>query len=540
MRPVVFGLLAALFATTVAPAADAQFYVQTERAEPYASLAQRGASISSFSFSAADEGTATLTLPFSFSYFGEAQTEVWISTNGVLQFGAGTRPGFSNRTIAAAPDGIIAVWWDDLVLRAEGLSGRTAVLNSSPNRIFVVEVDQWDAFSGDQVTEGAYQVWFYEGPLGRFEVRYGLTLSAAEPYSATAGHRSVDGSRVAAYRPCAEIDGLCNAAVYTSLSDRVIAVELADEAELVGEVGTIPPGGLPGQVITVPVEVRNLGPVAAPASEAAVFLSTDGTLDPADVEIGRVPVAAIGAEQTLALDVDNTIPAGTAAANYRILLEVDAGMAVTEEDETNNVSASATLFPTASDFTLTAVVPPAAAAPLGTMGIDLTVDNLGLPYTGIVDVTVKLSPDPINDVTDPVLATVPVTLTGQPSEVVNVTVDVPDVQSGLYFVVGFVDPADQIRELAEGNNILASAVPVRIGPDVTVTDIAGPPGGLPGDSVSITTSIGSIGAPYTGPVGYALYLSSDDVFDAQDHPAGDVQREPCGSIGVRYAERGVA
>jgi len=69
-------------------------------------------------FEANDEGvTSTLTLPFSFSLYNEPVTNYWVSSNGFLSFGPNVDNAFySNRPFptAAAPNGVVAPYWDDL------------------------------------------------------------------------------------------------------------------------------------------------------------------------------------------------------------------------------------------------------------------------------------------------------------------------------------------------------------------------------------------------------------------------------------------
>jgi hypothetical protein len=85
-------------------------------------------------------------LPFSVAYFGDAMTQFSVSSSGFVQlFGAPggqpTSPVFLNAPIptTAPPNGMIAAYWDDLVLADP--SARAAVLTSgtSPNRHFTIE-----------------------------------------------------------------------------------------------------------------------------------------------------------------------------------------------------------------------------------------------------------------------------------------------------------------------------------------------------------------------------------------------------------------
>ena len=203
--------------------------------------------------------------------------------------------------------------------------------------------------------------------------------------------------------------------------------------------------------------------------------------------------------------------------DYLLLLEVDAADAVAEENEDNNVAVSATRFATAADLAPSALIGPPAAGPGDAISLNLTIDNLALPVTTAVDVVLKISTDAINDVTDPILTTDTVNLSGAASETFAIATTVPtNVANGLYFAIVVVDPDDQVDETNNGNNVYVGTEAIRVGPDFVVTDVLEPPGGIPGETVTVTTNLSSIGSAYIGPLQYALHLSADGQLDAQD------------------------
>jgi hypothetical protein len=62
----------------------------------------------------ADDATAGLILPFAFPFFGASYTTLFVSTNGLITFGA-ANPAFINGDLSTAPaEAAIAVFWDDL------------------------------------------------------------------------------------------------------------------------------------------------------------------------------------------------------------------------------------------------------------------------------------------------------------------------------------------------------------------------------------------------------------------------------------------
>ncbi len=68
-----------------------------------------------------DDASGAITLPFAFPFYGTNQTSIYIGSNGILSFGAGTSV-FTNVAIpaAAAPNNFIAPFWDDLVPSSGG------------------------------------------------------------------------------------------------------------------------------------------------------------------------------------------------------------------------------------------------------------------------------------------------------------------------------------------------------------------------------------------------------------------------------------
>ena len=512
--------IAAPFVLSVGPAFG-QVYLQTEQATTYVPLAQRGVTTTPLNFSAVDDGNATLNLPFTFRYFGADQTSVWVSTNGVLQFGTATRPSFSNQEIPAARDGIIAAWWDDLIVPSTSGHARTAVIGTAPSRAFVIEVENWERFSLRGINDGAYQVWLYEGVDEAFEVHYDRTLTASENYTATVGYRSVDGTESGAFRPCGETDGDCDETDYATLTGRIVRVERVNQPELVGTFGsTQPRGALPGQTVSVPVTVQNIGPQPAVASEARLVLSADEQIDAGDLELARGEVLAIPREQSQTVTLSAAVPANVAATDGFLLLEVDSRDAVTETSETNNVTVSAMTFATAADVATVSVPAPAGGNPGDTMAVNFTMANVGVRRTGPMTVEIRASLDELFQSTDPVLGRATVTLSGASPQTFTVQTTLPAIPPARYRALVRLDPDNVITEFDERNNIALSVTPFPRGPDFVPTAIAGPPGVAAGDPVSFDVTIDNVGVAYTGPIDVAIKLSPDPLNDLSDPVIG--------------------
>mgnify|MGYP001178457216 CR=1 FL=1 len=96
----------------------------------------------SVSIGGSDDGAAEVTIPFDFQFLGTPHSTAYISTNGFLSFSSASIASYTNQSIpsAATPNSVIAPWWDDLRNFNTEL-GRTGVIGTTPNRIFVIQSD---------------------------------------------------------------------------------------------------------------------------------------------------------------------------------------------------------------------------------------------------------------------------------------------------------------------------------------------------------------------------------------------------------------
>ncbi len=90
-----------------------------------------------------DDGAVFVALPFAFTLFRAsvaANSMVNVSTNGFLSLHAVAASGYAGDIpTMEAPNGVIAPFWTDLMLRATTSAVCTHVVGTSPNRKFVVE-----------------------------------------------------------------------------------------------------------------------------------------------------------------------------------------------------------------------------------------------------------------------------------------------------------------------------------------------------------------------------------------------------------------
>ena len=139
------------------------------------------------SFSPPDEGRATVTLPQAFSFYGQDYSQFFVNANGVILLDpAQTGCAFSNAAIptAAAPNAIIAPFWDDLDLT----SGGSIQTQAMPNGDFIVQWTDAGRFAGTS----SYTFQVVLSPSGAIHFEYGTMTGTLD--AATVGIENQDGT----------------------------------------------------------------------------------------------------------------------------------------------------------------------------------------------------------------------------------------------------------------------------------------------------------------------------------------------------------
>ena len=159
MRTVpLLALLALLIASTAAAATggpDALGYTFIDSGEaggPSYSWSGGGNEIS-----VPDNGSTTVSIPFSFEFYGVGYTQVQVGDDGILTFG-GASPGASNSCLPTLAVPGIAPWWDDWDSDEGEVLTRTD--GSSPDRVFVITWD--DIEHGSTENSADFQVKLFE------------------------------------------------------------------------------------------------------------------------------------------------------------------------------------------------------------------------------------------------------------------------------------------------------------------------------------------------------------------------------------------
>ena len=120
-----------------------------------------------------DADTVTVTLPFTFRYYGTDYTTVGLCSNGFLELGHSTHRFGSNTAIPAAggPRAMVAAFWDDL---DPSLAGDIYQYNDGANHRWILEFDDVAHYGASTYRE-TFQVIFldpvyYPTPTGDGEI----------------------------------------------------------------------------------------------------------------------------------------------------------------------------------------------------------------------------------------------------------------------------------------------------------------------------------------------------------------------------------
>lgn len=514
---VLFTTLSSLAALAAGMPAQAQVYINSAQPTPYVNLPNIPGiqNVTSLTFDLPDDGqVSNVPIGFTFNFLGNNFTTLNFGTNGYLTFGSSNSASdLSN--VAVGPGGAtnyIAPIWDDLRHPA-AQNARSGTLGVAPNRIFVIEGGPCSRYPLSAAGDLMYQVWLYEAN-GRFEYRVG-GVNPVNAMSFTSGYEGANS--VPAYSPLS-CSPNCTTADLGTLSGRTFVTSIAITPELTGSFGAgWTRGAFPGQQAIGPVRIRNLARDTADLVNSEIYLSIDATLDPQDTLVGTVSHPSVfGGGTTVTRNATITVPLGTPDGDYFLLLNVDSTQSFAEADETDNIVASPFHFATAYDLSPTAARSQNGGNPADPIAFDLTIANAGVPYSGSASVEIYASVDQIFDAQDVRVIQTTVTLDGSLSQTVALSGTVPAITPGLYYTVAVVDPSAQVTEFNEANNSFTSAGTFPSGPDLTIASVTIPAQAAPGSMFQVTTILGSVAVPYVGPVGYRLYLSADQRFDAAD------------------------
>jgi subtilisin family serine protease/subtilase family serine protease len=284
--------------------------------------------------------------------------------------------------------------------------------------------------------------------------------------------------------------------------------------DLVVSALTAPAVAAPGGAISLSDTTKNDGGGNAEPSTTRFYLSTNTTLDAADVGLGTraVPLLAGGASSAAATSV--TVPSGTATGTYYILAFADAPNTVGESLETNNTRTSGAIK-VGPDLVVTSISLPAVAAAGTSISASDTTANQGAGSAGASSTGFYLSTNSVFDVADRFLGSRAVAeLAGGATSAITTMLQIPgEVAAGTYYVFAIADWNGIVGETAETNNSRSGTLPV--GGDLQVTSLTIAGGDAANGPLTVADSTKNQGASLSqSETGF--YFSINSTLDASD------------------------
>lgn len=546
-------LSVAAFAAVFAPStANAQVYIAAQYASTFTPIT--GGTNLLFLTTSQDDGAEQVAIGFPFLYYGTAYTHVNVGVNGIVAFAAPCGPslacqsfdefcnaqnvcernfgigydpegGFPN---VEEPDNAVAPWWDDQILDLFQVPLSTIkhlTTGTAPNREFIVEyngIRHYDGGSGTQ-SRASYQLRLSEAS-GSIRFAYGPYVASAADnadWNGVMGIDNFDHSEGVPGLPCATgIGSFCTFTTLQSLQNQVIEFAVPNSAELVGNV-TGPTGAEPGSSVTIPVEVRNIGPQPASTPfNVDVYLSSDSTISTADTLLGTLTFNSVAAQSAATLSLTATIDAATPPGYYRVGAIIDTTNTVPEGVETNNIAIDSRLFLVGLDVSVM-IADVESTGPNESILVPITVVNYGAAVSSL-SYELYLSSNTTRDAGDRLIGSGAQSIPAQPSTQIDVAAFIPaDVIPGDYYFIAVVDPANTIIEADETNNEATTQTATELtGPDVVVASITGESFVFLGEPFTVTSQIDNRGASTASDFYVSFHLSDNQLVTFTDYLIG--------------------
>jgi serine protease AprX len=285
--------------------------------------------------------------------------------------------------------------------------------------------------------------------------------------------------------------------------------------DLVVSAFTAPTTAAPGEPILVTDTTKNQGTAAAGASTVTAFyLSFNGALDASDVLLGSRTIDELNGGATNIASTTLVIPASTSVGSYYVLAQADSGGSVLEYTETNNVKASAAVK-IGADLSVTALTAPADSGAGQLITVIETTTNLGAADSEAAVTRYYFSSNTTLDPSDALLGSrpTPYLATGAASTA-TVTLTIPSVTTGAYYLIANADDLHEIAETNETNNL--KKVKIDIGPDLAVADLDVPALPAAGGVINVSETTENQGGGAAAATLTSFYISANTALDASD------------------------
>ncbi|MDD2274001.1 MAG: CARDB domain-containing protein [Desulfuromonadaceae bacterium] len=281
---------------------------------------------------------------------------------------------------------------------------------------------------------------------------------------------------------------------------------------------TAPAKAYPGQMVRIPVTVKNQGSSAAGQFHVGLYLSNDNGITTRDALLGQVYVNSLAAGTELTYTATIKIPEKI-TGTYYIGAIADASGKINESDESNNsFVAIPTVIAFGPDLVVTALAAPANASPEQIVRIPVTVKNQGSATAGQFYVGLYLSSYNGISTRDTLLGQVYVySLAAGVERTYTATIKMPAKTTGTYYIGAIADTNGKINESDESNNsFVTNPTVIAFGPDLVVTALSTPAKAYSGQMFRIPVTVKNQGTTTAEQFHVGLYLSNDNSISTHD------------------------
>jgi uncharacterized repeat protein (TIGR01451 family) len=220
-----------------------------------------------------DDAQLQIPIGFTFTFNGTNYTNVWVNSNGMLSFSAGTTAyGNLALPVATAPTDMILPYWDDILAPTAG-NVTYGTLGTAPNRQLVVS---WNAVAlyNDAAARCSFQVVLGEDQTIRF--RYSSASINCNGSLATTGIQ--ENATTAIQRSFNTVIPLTQDVLYTpsvaTLNVQKTVSVLCDPIN-----GATNPKNIPGAISRWAITVSNTGSLTTTLTQLSDTLASNITFD---------------------------------------------------------------------------------------------------------------------------------------------------------------------------------------------------------------------------------------------------------------------
>ena len=283
---------------------------------------------------------------------------------------------------------------------------------------------------------------------------------------------------------------------------RAVQIQIALPDLTVPSVTFSPARAGPGGNVSVTHTIRNVAssPADAPASTSGIYLGANqsfASVIGGPLALVSAPAVDAGATSSAITTTSVSIPGGTPAGRYYVLVRANDAGAFAEGSTVNNVGASAATILLGADLLVTTARPSRlATAPGTTVKVRNAVKNRGGAVAGAFDVGIYLSTNnTYEDGVDVLLSTRRIVgLAVGATSTARTRVVIPANQSaGSYFLLVRADVTgstpQEVAEANEANNVLATAALQVVWPELAVQGVTAPAVTGPGLNVSVSHTV---------------------------------------------------